>query len=640
MAGFRLFADIAPISMIVTGALILMASPYRKEPAVQSLMAYIALIVFLLGASLAELFAPTNGLKVACAQLEYLAYLYIPVAWLSFSLRYTGWISETRKSILTLAIIGPALAFSLVATNGLHGLLWRELVFARAEGLGVLRPVYGPLFPVIAVYLWGGMIFGAGLIFRSYFSSQPLFHRQSVWILVGALMPGVFNLINVLRIFPGFQKDFTPIGFALSGFLVLLGMYFHRLLWVMPVSRGALFQEMSQAIVIIDDFAHVVDHNHSADTILGLDVVSVGKLAGEYPRVAEVLSETGFVPGLAQFEPKAGRISLGSRFYDWSLQPVRLHANCVMLVLEDVSAEAALEREVSQIKDEFVKRERLASVGKLTAGLAHEINNPLAYIKSDLRSLNLMVERQDLMDPEEAAEIRDITKGITEGLERIERVVGSLLSFSRQGRVDLPVEPYDLRVGIELTLDVMRADYRDLVDIEGNYGEVPPFLAKKSEINQVFFNILSNAVRAVKQRTALEPEGKFRGLITVKTWVEDGMALCEIGNNGAPIREEDRERIFELFFTTQSEGWGTGLGLNLSRDIVERGHGGRLTLASLSPVAFRVQLPLYEQLPLHPQLPLRQDLPLQAATAAAATTVVATTLAADSTTPAATGSAE
>jgi len=590
ITGFRLFVNIAPLAAVIMVFSLITVFPYRKEPAAQSLIFFILFVVWLLITNTAEMWAPIGPIMLLFAKLEYLAYVYIPVAWMSFCLRYSGWITYTRKKLLLFAIVGPAGLFLLVLTNEYHGYLWTKIAYFSSEGLSVMRPEHGPLFWFIIAYTWLLMGLGTLIIFRSHFSGQKMYYRQSLWILAGAVMPAVTNTINVFGLIPGLNKDFTPIGFALSGICFLAGIYFHRLLWIMPVARAVILQELPIGILVIDSRGWIVDHNQKVDELFNLDAVSVGRAGHEYAAVRNLYAVAGYTPGTALTGLRSGQMSLKEKTVSWSLQPANHGSKSVIVTVEDISASVSLRDEVSRIKTEFIHREKLASIGQLTAGLAHEINNPLGYLKSDVRSLQVLVERSYRARGEtDAGEIITITRGITEGLDRIENVIRSLLSFSRQGKLTSSRESYDLHAGIDTTLDIMHYEYQSVSGIQKQYGDLPLLHAEKNEINQVLFNIFTNALQAIKDRKKRED---FVALIKIRTGACGSAVYCEIENNGTPITPEVRDRLFELFFTTKPENWGTGLGLNLSRDIIEHRHHGKLELVSIDPVIFRIELPV------------------------------------------------
>ncbi len=595
-SAFRLYANVAPVAavtLLVAAAAIL---PYRREPAGKALMAYLLLACALVVTNAMELVLPPGERAMLFVRLQYVAFAYIPVAWLSFCLRYTGWITFTRRGLLALAVAGPAPVVLAAFTNDLHGLLWESVRWVEAGGYSVMRATYGPAFWIIALYSWGLIAFGTVIVFRSYASGERLFYRQSRWMLAGAILPGAFNLLHVFRLVPALAKDFTPVGFALSGLCFLFAVYFHKLFWVMPVARGVLLQRLDIGIVVLDRHGAIVDHNEMADDILGIPAVSVGKAAASFPRLDGILRAAR---GAAETEgPEDDGSSLSGvteadgRHVSYTVQTSGTRSRMTTVTVRDVTPQTRMREEMERIKGEFISREKLATIGRITAGLAHEVNNPLAYVGADVRSLELMLGRMREAAGEgsraEFDEVLSVVAGLTAGVERVSAVVGSLLSFSRSGTVSAERAEYDLHEGIDMALDFLRYELKGSIAVKREFTRIPPIPAVKNEINQVIFNILTNAAHAIRERGANDGE------IVIRTGYLDDTVWCEIENNGPPIPEAHRTRVFELFFTTKSEKWGTGLGLSLCRDIVEHHHRGLLYLKSANPVIFRMELPAHD----------------------------------------------
>jgi signal transduction histidine kinase len=591
--GFALFVDVAPVALVVSAASLVILIPYLKEGAARSLFWYQCCVALLLVSNCAELIAPPGFWTLTFAKIEYVAYTYIPVSWLWFCLRYTNWLDKLKNAHLLSAIFGPAILVALVFTNDWHGLMWPNVRFFESEGLSVLRADHGPLFWALWAYSW--ILLGAGsiIVFRSHFSGQMLYKKQSLWILAGMILPGITNTVYVFHLVPGIRKDFTPVGYALSGFCFLAGMYIHRLIWIMPVTRGVIIQELKLGILVLDRHGWIVDHNTSADELLELREITVGRHSTEYPSLVQLFMVSAYIPGSKLTERRSGEMLWDGKPLAWTIQPANKTANGVLYTVEDISAQYELRNDIDKIKNEFINQEKLAVVGRLTAGLAHEINNPLAYLKSDVRSLDLLIRRDFTgRDDRQSAEILEISNGITGGLERIENVIKTLLSFSRQGKVDAPFVEYRIQDGADMALEIMKHELRGTAEVKKEHGATQAIYAQKTEVNQVIFNILSNALRAIKERSG---EEGFKGVITIRTGATDNGVFCEISNNGTPMAEETRKRLFELFFTTRPEQLGHGLGLNLSREIIEIRHHGKLTLVSADPVSFRIELPRGEE---------------------------------------------
>ena len=291
-------------------------------------------------------------------------------------------------------------------------------------------------------------------------------------------------------------------------------------------------------------------------------------------------------------------------------------------IVRDISERIRNEREVWQanlelveaniaIKDTqllVIQQEKLASIGYLASGIAHEINNPLGFLRSNHEFLagffgTIRKAWSSLQEahPEELAAIArelDLDYLFTEtgtllsesdaGYRRIMEIVKSLKDYARAG-VDRQVSAYDLNKGLESTLVVAWNKIKYVADVEKDYGQLPFIEADGGSINQVLLNILVNAAEAIESQ---HREGK--GLITIRTRLEGGTVECLIGDDGPGVPEKMRLRVFDPFFTTKEPGKGTGLGLSISYDIVVSRHGGSLTVGQ-SPsggALFRMCLPL------------------------------------------------
>ena len=253
---------------------------------------------------------------------------------------------------------------------------------------------------------------------------------------------------------------------------------------------------------------------------------------------------------------------------------------------ERVDAEVAKNREKDQT---LMQSEKLASVGQLAAGVAHEINNPMAFIHSNLSILeayfakinrfdNFLQEQIcDALPPrmqESVAAARksedmeylledgtELIREMTSGAERITRIVSNLKNFSRVDREEF--DYVTLSSCLDCVLDLCCNELKDVATIRKEYDSVPEILCHPGQLHQVFMNLLRNAGQAVA------PPGE----ILVRCWSDDDFVYASIGDTGGGIPDEIRGRIFEPFFTTREVGEGTGLGLSISHDIVKSHHG-------------------------------------------------------------------
>jgi signal transduction histidine kinase len=230
--------------------------------------------------------------------------------------------------------------------------------------------------------------------------------------------------------------------------------------------------------------------------------------------------------------------------------------------------------ELRKTQDELVRSEKLASMGRLVAGIAHEINNPVNAVVNTVGPLADHLEHVKSSPPNDEAveDIQEMLRVIQRGAKRTKEIVQALHNYSR-GDDDRVVE-LDLHRGLDESLDLLRHQLKAGIHVERRYGEVGRVRAR-SAINQVFMNLLTNAAQAL----APQLEKGKPGAITISTERENGKVVVSIHDDGPGIPSEILPRIFDPFFTTKEVGQGTGLGLSIVHGIVER-HGGTISVES------------------------------------------------------------
>jgi C4-dicarboxylate-specific signal transduction histidine kinase len=255
-------------------------------------------------------------------------------------------------------------------------------------------------------------------------------------------------------------------------------------------------------------------------------------------------------------------------------------------------------RDVTEQRDEEVRRlqsEKLASIGMLAAGVAHEINNPASFVVANMEALaGLLRSLDDKVRASAAArkldladtlfEAMTIVQESKEGMARIHRIVRDLHSFSRVD--DAATAHADVNAAVESALTMLRNELRYRTTVERDLRATQPVRGSAARLGQVFLNLVLNATHAL-------PESRLeRNRLTVRSLDEDDHVVVEVQDNGSGITPEIMPRIFESFFTTKPPGLGTGLGLPISREIV-RSLGGELTAESPPEggALFRVSLP-------------------------------------------------
>jgi two-component system, NtrC family, sensor kinase len=242
---------------------------------------------------------------------------------------------------------------------------------------------------------------------------------------------------------------------------------------------------------------------------------------------------------------------------------------------------------------ELVSQARLASLGMLVAGLAHEINTPIGALHSNhdvlKRALNKLQEilADEVVEPHELDEVRRIVRAVDGILQvndmAVERMAGLVKSLRNFGRIDgADVDFTDLHEGIDGTLAIIAHQLRHLTVVR-EYGDIPLVECQPQQVNQVFMNLLLNAAQAVE-------EG---GSITIRTRADNRDVWIAVADSGRGIAPEHIGRLFEPGFTTKDSRVGMGLGLLISRQIID-GHDGRIDIESAPGAGsvFTVRLPL------------------------------------------------
>lgn len=268
------------------------------------------------------------------------------------------------------------------------------------------------------------------------------------------------------------------------------------------------------------------------------------------------------------------------------------------------AGDAALHAQLDHVQRQLMQSEKMAAVGQLAAGVAHEINNPVGFVFSNLGTLagyvrdllkltDAIDSATDIVQLREAKAaidyvyIRDDIESLIaeseDGIDRIRRIITALKDFSHQDAEEY--QAADINRAIETTLRVVNAELKYKAEVVTELGDLPEVECVASQIKQVVLNLLVNAAHAMESF----------GRIVVRSGVKGGLAWFEVEDNGCGMSPEVQIRIFEPFYTTKPIGTGTGLGLSLSYNIVEK-HHGRIELHSRpgEGTRFRVWLPVQQ----------------------------------------------
>ena len=337
------------------------------------------------------------------------------------------------------------------------------------------------------------------------------------------------------------------------------------------------FDALSEGIAVVDDEGCVRRANRALASLLGMPLQNVigtplaGALLGKSNALHELLAATRRgerpAPLVARSEPlrRALRVNVARI-------PGAATEHSIVVMVEDVTEQQALETQL-------VQSEKLAAVGQLVSGVAHELNNPLTSIAG---LSEFLLEQKELGKKD-----RGHLQVIQEQAERAGRIVRNLLTFARKGSAERV--PVDLNDVIRRTLSLTAYDLKlkDITVERELSGALPEVFGDRHGLQQVVLNLVTNAAQAVAENPRERPRE-----ITVSTWF-DGQVHLRVADTGPGIPDEVVQSVFTPFFTTKEPGKGTGLGLSITYSIVES-HGGQIVLEPRGPrggAAFRVDLP-------------------------------------------------
>jgi len=338
---------------------------------------------------------------------------------------------------------------------------------------------------------------------------------------------------------------------------------------------------------------------------LKIEKSSIGGIAVNRSISATVsMNRTADRPPFTQTDLEAGSALL--RMVSLALSNIQLNIEQKQRLMEL----QLLNTELKSAQNQLLQSEKMASIGQLAAGVAHEINNPIGYVYSNLGTLEKYVtDVFSLLDLYEQAEtaigddamrvklktardqldiaflkddLRDLMAESRDGITRVKKIVQNLKDFSH---IDTSDEFHysDLHSGMESTLNIVNNEIKYKADVVREYGALPEIECLASQLNQVFMNLLVNAAHAIEEH----------GTITIRTGQRGDEVWLEVADTGKGIAAENIKKIFDPFFTTKPIGKGTGLGLSLSYGIVQK-HHGRMEVQSAvgQGTTFRVWLPI------------------------------------------------
>lgn len=262
-------------------------------------------------------------------------------------------------------------------------------------------------------------------------------------------------------------------------------------------------------------------------------------------------------------------------------------------------------KDLKNTQERLVQAEKLAGVGLLAAGVAHEINNPVGFLRSNAETMRGYVDgfarlldriksaasREEIesaiseLDVEYLlSDAQDILASTVTGLDRIASIVQDLLNLSRSERLHV-YDMVDINDSLDAALTLVGPPLLDVAELHFERGEVPEIMGNRTELDHAFYGIITNAVQSIG-----EHRGEALGIIDIRTWEEAGYICCEICDDGSGFSDDALRHVFEPFYTTREVGKGTGLGMTIAYDSIVTRHGGEIEVTNLSGGGARVMI--------------------------------------------------
>jgi two-component system NtrC family sensor kinase len=404
---YRWFLILSPIALGLVIITQFVLWRYRRERVGRALMGYFAIVFLMVMTNVLELLAESERWTLAWAAMQFPFYAMIPLVWLEFSFSFAA-VKIARPRLLWSALcVVPVITTILALTIAEHGFIYSSVVFLTRYGYSTVEPEYGMWFWFNGVFHYVILIFGALVSIRSIIESQQQRPETSIWIIAGIALPLLTNILYLLPLSFLRYKDFTPIAFAVTGVFFFVGVFWQRMLQIVPKARNLVLNTMQQGVLIFDTGGLLVDYNPMAAEQLGIRETHVGRRVRDIPNLRDIMANHEHDVSQA-FESE---LMLGNEFrhYDVFVRPVRDTANAAIgsvLVISDVTLRMKLMEdrmklaaETQRANDELketqmrlIHREKLASIGQLSAGLAHEMKNPVSFLQSNLRVMRRKLE--------------------------------------------------------------------------------------------------------------------------------------------------------------------------------------------------------------------------------------------------------
>jgi PAS domain S-box-containing protein len=520
-----------------------------------------------------ELGSTSLDVKFLAVKIEYIGIIGVPLAWTAFALSYSGHGEWLTKRNITLALIFPILTLLMVWTTELHHAFFTEIstITDKTSGLLLIWNPPGWWFWLHAVYIYGILVFGTYFLIREYWNQRDVYRSQVIVNITAILLPWISNGIVVSRLIP---IDITSVMFSIS--ILILGWGFMRygLLNIVPIAHRAVFESISDAVIVLDPSMRIVELNPAALELFDLQVNAViGKTFHEVFHTLIYLDDTALKKHGFHREIVLENAGKSIRWLDLFVSALRelpRQNGGWIITLRDVTDLKENESALAIARDEAVQANSFKT--QLLANVSHELRTPLGIIMG----------YTDLLVKKSYGEINDkqvdVLGKIRESTEYLEALVSGLLDQAQldSGRLKLAERPFEIREVLGKTCNQLSvlAETKKLGFSSSISDDMPKYIVGDSQrMKQILVNLISNAIKFTET-----------GSVNAKIYRSGSdQWKMEVSDTGPGIPQNAIQSVFEPFKQLPEVNRimrkGYGLGLSITQQLI-RLMGGDIILES------------------------------------------------------------
>ena len=585
--------------ILITGLLTLILRSKSKNQ-LQKIFAFdlICVLIISVGVILQEICSKLFNINA----LNFEKFIYIGTCFLPLGIYFTGLIfSKTKVTFkpryLLLCVI-PIMTLCILWTNDYHHL------FFKYYSTNMSDIVTGPMHTVNAVYSYLLLLLGVFYLLRYSIKNQGLFSKQSILILLGISIPVVLNFLGTCKILP-MTVYVTPISFSLSMIFFAFAILKFQFLGATPIALQKIVDRMSDSYLVLNDDGTITDFNQTFITTFKIDDTTLRgqnfeefskKHKINYGKIKNAILKTKDSNKTISFEHRVNRIH---KIFTVEINTIYSDGASLgtLILFKDITQHIEDMKTIKNNQDILMERERLASLGQLIGGIAHNLKTPIMSISGAAEGLTDLVKEYDssIDDPEvNSQDHHDIAKDMNEWIVKIKEyteymsdiitaVKGQAVTLSETENISFDIDELVKRVDI-----LMKHELKNALIYMNVQMKAPKTTKIHGDINslvQVINNMISNAIQAYNGKTEQNID-----LILEKS---NGNLIISVKDYGCGLPQKVQDKLFKEMITTKGKN-GTGLGLYMSYSTIKAHFNGNITFETEEGkgTTFNIILPL------------------------------------------------